>query len=180
MPNQSNIADDFLKYLGTSLGKGFLEFILIIGAFFAPAAPILMTVGMAIALDTYFGRWKVRHTQGKEAISSKKMRIGLVPKAIGYALVVASVYFLDWAIINEFIRLFFPIDFIITKLAGLTLVYVEYTSMDESYYSVKGITLKQAFSNMLKTVRGFITEINKVKEDVKDLTKTEEDETTKQ
>ena len=180
MPNQSNISYDFFKYIGTNLGKGFLEFMVILGTFFAPAASVLMAVGMAIALDTYFGRWKVRHTQGKEAISSKKMRIGLVPKAIGYALVVVSVYLLDWGIMNEFIRLFFPIDYIITKLAGITLIYVEYTSMDESYFAVKGITLKKAFGNMLKTLRGFITEINKVREDVKDLTKTEEDETTKQ
>lgn len=159
-----NSVGEFFNYLGSKISQGALELTILIGAFFAPAAPILMAVGLAILLDTYFGRWKSRKIG--EEVTSKKTRIGLVPKSIGYCLVVLTFYMLDYAIVDEFVHFFFPISFISTKLVALVLIYIEYTSMDESYEKVKGIKLKQAFANMMKSVRTITTDIYKTKDGV--------------
>jgi len=164
----------FCKHVGMKIGNGLLEFLVIVGTFFAPAGPVLLAVGLSIALDTYFGRWKAKHNG--ERVTSKKTRLGLVPKSIGYSLMVLAFYTLDYAIVDDFIQLFFPqIKFVTTKLVGLVLIYVEYTSMDESYKEVKGVKLKQAFGNMMKGVRGFIGDILKTKQAAEKLIEKEED-----
>ena len=160
---------DFCKYLSFKIGNGLLELLIIIGTFFSPAAPVLLAVGLAILLDTHFGVWRAKYD--KEKVTSKKLRLGLVPKAIGYALVVLTFFTLDYSIINEFVKEFLSVDYITTKLVGLVLIYIEYTSMDESYKVIKGISLKQAFGNMVKSVRRLIASIIKVKSDMDEIVK---------
>lgn len=157
---------DFLQYLGSKIGSFALELIIFLCAFFAPAGLTLLAVGAFIAVDTYMGRWSARKLQGKKAVTSKKTRVGIVDKSFGYLVVVLSVFIMDIAFFNEIIHAVFSfkVEYVITKLTGLVFCFIEWTSWNEKYKDVKGISITEAFSSMLKKIKI-------VKNDVDDITK---------
>lgn len=156
------VALETLKYISLKITSGTVELLLFLMTFFAPAGLVLVAVGGAIAVDTYFGR-KRAYREGKE-VTSKLTRKGMVSKGSQYAVLVLSVFLVDELIVNDFVKAFFNFDHVITKLAGLTLIWVEYTSVNESYEKIKGYSLKDALRNMLKGARG-------IKKDIDETTK---------
>jgi low temperature requirement protein LtrA len=152
---------DFLKYLGEKTSMYGLEFIGMITTFFAPAGLIFASVGFAIMVDTYFGRKRARYD--KEEVTSKKTRVGVVDKSYGYLLITASVFIADVAIVNEIIKLLFPIDFLFTRITAGFFIWIEYTSVNESYMIIKGMSLGEAFRKFVKSIKQTKSDINEIK-----------------
>ena len=110
-----------------------------------------MLVAISTILDTAFGLWKAK-ALGEE-ITSKKLRMGLVPKLISYISVVMLVFASDVFIINEMTIGLISIVFISTKLVSLALLSVEVKSMDESFVKVKGYSFIDKFKGIVKKVK---------------------------
>lgn len=119
--------------------------------FFAPIKGIILLVAISTILDTAFGLWKAK-ALGEE-ITSKKLRMGLVPKLISYISVVMLVFASDVFIINEMTIGLISIVFISTKLVSLALLSVEVKSMDESFVKVKGYSFIDKFKGIIKKVK---------------------------
>lgn len=150
------------------------KFLLIITTFFAPTFILMAIVGLAILLDTITGRWAAKHFARKEGkvvreeVTSKKTRLGTLSKVITYNLVVITVFLIDYAMINEVVLNYLPFEYMITKLSVLFLCWMEFDSIDEKYYRVKGVTLKDKIREFFRSAKVTIQNIFDLK---KDLTK---------
>jgi hypothetical protein len=145
------------------------NFLIIALTFFAPLAPLLAVVGLAILIDTITGRWAAAHEARKkniavrEYVTSKKTREGFISKSVTYSLSVILFYLLDYSIINEFSATFIPWQFIATKVVVLYICWIEWDSIDEKYYRVKGVSLKDKFRKFTRDIKGLLTGILKLK-----------------
>ena len=154
---------DFLKYISEKTLTYGIDFIGMITTFFAPAGLIFVSVGFAILVDTYFGRKRARFD--KKAITSKKTRVGVVDKSFGYLIIIASVFIVDTAIINELVRLIFPVDFLFTRITAGFFIWIEYTIVNESYLAIKGISLGDAFRKFVKSLKQTKKEVDDFRKD---------------
>lgn len=152
---------DFLKYIADKATTYGTDFIGIVATFFAPAGLIFASVGFAIMVDTYFGRKRAKHD--KEEVTSKKTRIGVVEKSYGYLLITASVFVVDVAIVNDVVKMIFPIDFLLTRIAAGFFIWIEYTSVNESYMVIKGMSLGEAFRKFVKNIKQTKKEVDDFK-----------------
>jgi len=142
-----------------------------ISLYLAPIYPLMALVGIMIGLDTITGRWAARvkaRKEGKDVrleVSSKRTRNGLIPKILGYNAVILTVYILDRFMLSDLLTHFFPtfpVEYSATKCAGLILMWIEFDSIDENYYKVKGVKIKDIISDKFKKVKG-VTNIIKLK-----------------
>lgn len=165
MKAQLNMGE-FFKYIGLKTAEGLLEIMTFLLVFFAPTGYVLAAVGFAVFLDTIFGRWRAKNKPRKgEVVTSKITRIGLVNKSIGYMLVVLGAFLMDKAFMNEVISAFFNVEYGITKFAGAVFCWIEYSSMNESYKAVKGLSIGQAIRNLLKAIKIVKEDIGQIKKE---------------
>jgi hypothetical protein len=123
-------------------------------AFFAPIALIILAVGLAILTDTI-----VALALTKSKFTSKRLRHGILSKPIAYEAAVLLLFLVDYAMINDAVLTVFSVPFVVTKLAGLFLIGIEVSSIDEKirdkYGDDKGIIAR---------FKKFITSIKKIKD----------------
>src|SRR5690554_5227474 len=153
------------------------KFAFIIATFFAPTVMLMLIVGLAILMDTIAGRWAAKRKalkEGKpvrEEVTSRKTRQGTLSKVIVYNLVVITFFMIDSAMINEVVLLYVPFEFAVTKVATLFICWIEFDSIDEKYYHVKGVRLKDKIRSFFRGVSLIIKNIfdftNKIKPDEK-------------
>jgi len=154
-----------------SLGSaGFIS----ISLYLSPIYPLMALVGIMILLDTFTGRWAAKHQaikDGKDVrleVSSKKTRNGLMPKLIWYNVVVITVFILDRFMLSDLLTHFvptFPVEYSATKCAGLILMWIEFDSIDENYYKVNGVTIKDIIAEKIKKAKKITKVIKPEKED---------------
>lgn len=146
------------------------RFGLLLGAFFSPLVPLLATVGVAILIDTLAGRWAAGYKakkdgfQYRDVVTSKKTRQGVVEKSVSYCLVVIFFYMLDLYVINEVTIDYVPWEFISTKIVVIFLCWIEYDSIDEKYYRVKGYRIKDKFHDFTDDIKNFFRKLFKFKD----------------
>ena len=123
-------------------------------AFFAPIALIILAVGLAILTDTI-----VALALTKSKFTSKRLRHGILSKTIAYEASVLLLFLVDYAMINDAMLTVFSVPFVVTKLAGLFLIGIEISSIDEKirerYGNDKGI---------ISRFKKFISSIKKIKD----------------
>lgn len=105
------------------------SFLLSVLYFFSPIAPILMAVGAAIGLDTYFGI--KASIKGGVPYKSSILRKRLCRKIISYHLAILSFFIMDYFLINAFMINYIPHEFAFTKVLGLFLIGTELSSINE-------------------------------------------------
>jgi hypothetical protein len=115
--------------------------------FVSPIAGVLASVGIFIAADAIFARYRCYVLKVKW--TSRKFRAGLIPKVITYNLFVFSFFMLDKFVINDFIALFTNIPFSLTKILAMVLIYIEVKSIDESFEALKGKSLFKYLIEMI-------------------------------
>jgi len=115
--------------------------------FVSPIAGVLASVGIFIAADAIFARYRCYVLKVKW--TSRKFRAGLIPKVITYNLFVFSFFMLDKFVINDFIALFTNIPFALTKILAMVLIYIEVKSIDESFEALKGKSLFKYLIEMI-------------------------------
>jgi hypothetical protein len=123
-------------------------------AFFAPIALIILAVGLAILTDTI-----VALALTKRKFTSKRLRNGILSKTIAYEAAILLLFLVDYAMINDAVLTVFSVPFVVTKLAGLFLIGIEVSSIDEKirdrYGDDKGI---------ISRFKKFISSIKKIKD----------------
>jgi len=147
-----------------------------IGAFFAPLVSLALIIGFVILMDTLVGRWaagKLAEKQGipkREAVTSKKTREGVIAKVITYNLAIFGVYLIDRFIVNDIFLAWAKIPqlaYLLTKAGTVFIVWLEFDSIDEKYYQVKGIRIKDRIKQFLSGIKKFIAALVGLKSDLK-------------
>lgn len=143
-------------------------------AFFSPVVIMFALVGLAILSDTLAGRWCARHkarAEGKDErleVTSRKTREGALQKIIAYNLAMLTLYLVDYWAVNEIVKFYLPWDFLLTKIGTIFLVWIEFDSIDEKFYKVKGVRIttrmREFLSVFRKLIGVFINTKNKMKE----------------
>jgi hypothetical protein len=139
-----------------------------IALFFQPIQFVLLAVGGFILLDTALARVrvslnkkrnKIKVAKGetlsaedidKAAWTSRKLRMGLVPKMLVYQSIVVVLFFLDYAILNQMVNMVFHFDYLMTKAAAFVLCYIEILSIDETFEKISGKSFFQYFLDLIK------------------------------
>lgn len=131
-------------------------------AFFSPVFPIMIAVGVAIALDTFWGI-KASIKKGKP-YSSKILRIRLLNKLLKYQLAVISFFAIDKLLLNEVMLHYFPIEFTLSKLLGIALCFVEFSSINESSKVLYEKSFFERFHGFIKSLKIFKKEFDEIKD----------------
>jgi hypothetical protein len=126
--------------------------------FFAPIHGVILTVISFVLFDTGIAYWRVKKTGTKW--TSKKLRVGLVQKSITYVALIILFFLMDKFILNEFVKNFVNIDYFLTKALTLIFIFIEFTSIDESYTIVRGKSIFQSLKEL-------IGKANDIKNDLK-------------
>ena len=142
----------------------FTKLIMMLTVFFAPLFMFLVAIGLAILLDTIFGRWKAASIG--EKVTSKKTRHGVISKVITYNLVAITIFIIDSLAVNEVFLNYLPYQFVLTKSVVLFLIWMEASSIDESYEEVKGYKISDKFIDFLKTIKRLVLKAVQYKQDV--------------
>ena len=123
-------------------------------AFFAPIGMIILAVGLAILADTI-----VALALTRRKFTSKRLRNGILSKTIAYESAILLLFLVDYAMINDAVLTVFSVPFVVTKLAGLFLIGIEVSSIDEKirdrYGDDKGI---------INRFKKFIASVKKIKD----------------
>lgn len=134
----------------------FFKFIVL---FITPIFPLMLAVGAAIFADTYFGRRAARKLEGDDAVTSKITRKGLVPKLIGYQAAIITMFLLDGYALNEVMINYIPFAFVATKFVGAFLIWIEWSSINESYKKMKGYTINDKIVEFLKAIKKGVSKV---------------------
>jgi hypothetical protein len=144
----------------------FLKFILV---YLTPVFPIMIVIGVVVLADTYYGRKAARAR--KEKVTSKNTRAGLIPKMLGYQIAIITLFIIDVWAVNEIVINYVPFTYMLTKIAGSFIIWIEWTSINESYEDIHGYTLNSKIGEYSKLVRTTIGKLLDFKKDVKDKNK---------
>lgn len=148
------------------------KYAMILLAFFAPTFSLLAIVGLSILLDTLIGRWAAKFEavrDGKDPrieVTSRKTRVGVISKVITYNIAVFTFFLLDDAVLNEITAQTLPWQYISTKIVVLFIVWMEYDSIDEKYYKVKGYRIKDKFKTFIGGLKSLVRVITNLREDL--------------
>ena len=124
--------------------------------FFAPIQGLLISVGTAIALDTIFGISKSIKLGDK--ITSRKLS-NIVSKFVLYEAAVVLIFTIDTLLLGEFLRIWFSIPFLFTKIVTIILIFIEAVSIKENF--------EEAFNvDVFKMLKKFLQRSKEIKDDI--------------
>lgn len=139
-----------------------LSYISVVISFFTPLVPLLLLVFFAVVADTFVGRWYAKK-QGKEVLS-KVTRKGFVNKMFTYGGGLTFIFLLDRWVLNDFVMMYFPKEYLSTLFTALFIIWIEYTSVDEKirWQTGKGIT--ERIFEFVKSVKKTVATIVNLRE----------------
>jgi hypothetical protein len=141
----------------------------------APVHFSIAVVLVFISADTIAGRWAAKHQalrEGKnprEVITSRKTRQGVTVKVIQYVGGIALTFLVDKLMLHDLMSYFFPgfpIAFFCTKFLAFIFVLMEFDSIDEKYFRVKGVSLKEVIVKKIKQIKKVLFEIINIKKEL--------------
>lgn len=130
--------------------------------FFAPIQGLLLTVGVAILLDTLTGIYKSVKIKGWRSIKSRKLS-DIIGKMFLYEMCVVALYPIDYYLLNELTLHIVSIEFFATKLTCVLLIFIELVSIKENIEKARNIDIWAMLKNILKRTK-------EIKDDVDDIT----------
>jgi hypothetical protein len=122
------------------MGKYLNAFVMAIITFFSPIAGLLLAVGAMIALDTILGVTKAIKLEGWESVTSRRASV-IISKFLLYQLTVITFFIIDYNLINEFTKIHYQNDYLLTKFITLSLCFVEAKSIDENIKAIFGFSI---------------------------------------
>ncbi len=122
------------------MNKFFYSFIMAIVTFFSPIHGLLLAVGAMIFMDTILGVTKAVKLEGWESVTSRRASV-IISKFLLYQLTVITFFIIDYNLLNEFTRIHYNNDYLVTKLVTLSLCFVEAKSIDENIKSIFGFSI---------------------------------------
>ena len=128
----------------------------IITAYFAPIAPLVLIVGLLLGLDTITGMWC-----SNKKITSKRMRNGVVKKMFIYQIVVLSFFLIDTFILAGSFTILANFPMALTKTAAICLSLVEVLSINENFEKLYGVNVINKSVKALLSIKTFLTTMKK-------------------
>jgi hypothetical protein len=129
--------------------------------FFVPIHGLLVAVAMAITLDTFTGIFKSIKLHGLKSIRSRKLST-IISKMFLYEVTVLLLFLMDKYLLNEFVILWWGIEFMFTKMCAIVLIFIELVSVKENIEEAYNIDIW----NMLKRL---LSRAKEIKSDIDDL-----------
>lgn len=128
--------------------------------FFTPLFVIITAIGAAIILNTLFGLYKTIKFKGWKAVKHEKL-VSVVAKMFVYELGIIFLYVIDFCIVSEFFLKYFSIEFLLTKIGALILIFVEGVSIKENFEKVAGRSVPVLIKSVVKYVIEIKTTVTK-------------------
>jgi hypothetical protein len=122
------------------MGKYLNAFVISVITFFSPIAGLLLAVGAMIALDTILGVTKAIKLEGWESVTSRRASV-IISKFLLYQLTVITFFIIDFYLINEFTKIHYQNNYLLTKFITLSLCFVEAKSIDENIKVIFGFSI---------------------------------------
>jgi hypothetical protein len=138
-----------------------MKFLTTLLLFFAPVVPVLLSVGLIMIVDTYFGI-KASKKRGV-GFNSGILRKGLCSKFISYQSSVLLIFMMDNWIFNELVMNYVSTPFLITKILGMILILIEFSSINESSEILYKKSFKDVVRDQLKSIFSIKKDIDSLK-----------------
>lgn len=149
-----------VQVLKNSCNKYMTKLVAVIASVFAPISGIMITIGLAILIDTIIGIWKAKKLN--EKLTSRRLS-RIISKILVYEASVMLFFLIDMYMLGDILKHFFTIEYLLTKVVGLILVSVEVFSIDENYKAVKGFGIFDAFKKLVAKAKDVKDEIDTIK-----------------
>lgn len=125
---------------------------LLMVALFSVLSPVKPMVIMAVAtiiLDMFFGIWRSVKKNGWASIRSRRLS-NTISKSLLYSGAIVFIFLLEKYVLSDLLSYFIAVDLVLTKAFTAFCVFTEVKSINESYYSVKGVNVWDKFMKFVK------------------------------
>lgn len=122
----------------------------VVAAFLSPIIGTLLSVGMFIFLDTITGVWAAKKS-GNKVTSRGLSRI--INKTLIYSSTTIVFFTMDKFILNDATKMLIDFDFILTKIIALTLISIEFYSINENFETATGKGLIARVTNVINSAK---------------------------
>lgn len=129
--------------------------------FLAPIQGLMIAVGLAIVLDTFFGIYRSVKVKGWKFITSRRLS-EIVSKMLLYELCMICLYTIDFFLLSEISNKCFSIEFMSTKICAMLLIFIESVSIKENFEKATGLDIWALVKSALgraKEVKESVTDI---------------------
>jgi hypothetical protein len=129
--------------------------------FFAPMRGLMIAVGMAIVLDTFFCIY--RSTKDVDYMFNIHGRaLSILYKIMLYELGILCVYMMDFYLFSDLTVKMFSIEFMSTKIFAIVLIFVEGASIKDNFEKATG-------QNVVALIKKALGGIKEMKDGVTDI-----------
>ena len=132
--------------------------------FFAPMTGLMVAVGAAIALDTFFGIYRSVKVKGWKFVTSRRLS-EIVSKMLLYQMCIICLYVIDFFILTEFFQHWFSVSFFATKICAILLIFIECVSIKENFEKATGL-------DVWSLIKKALGRANEIKDSVMDFKET--------
>jgi hypothetical protein len=130
--------------------------------FFVPIHGLLVAVAVAIILDTFTGIFKSIKLHGLKSIRSRKLST-IVSKMLLYEVTVLLLFLVDKYLLNEFVILWWGIEFMFTKMCAIVLIFIELVSVKENIEEAYNIDIWKMLKHLLSRAKEIKSDIDDLK-----------------
>lgn len=130
--------------------------------FFVPIHGLLVAVAVAIILDTFTGIFKSIKLHGLKSIRSRKLST-IISKMLLYEVTVLLLFLMDKYLLNEFVILWWGIEFMFTKMCAIVLIFIELVSVKENIEEAYNIDIWKMLKNFLSRAKEIKSDIGELK-----------------
>jgi hypothetical protein len=131
--------------------------------FLAPIQGLMIAVGFAIILDTFFGIYRSVKVKGWKFITSRRLS-EIVSKMLLYELCMICLYVIDFFLLSEISNKFFSIEFMATKITAMLLIFIESVSIKENFEKATGLDVWALLKSALGRAKEVKDSINDIVE----------------
>jgi hypothetical protein len=130
--------------------------------FFVPIHGLLVAVAVAIILDTFTGIFKSIKLHGLKSIRSRKLST-IISKMLLYEVTILLLFLMDKYLLNEFVILWWGIEFMFTKMCAIVLIFIELVSVKENIEEAYNIDIWKMLKRFLSRAKEFKSDIDDLK-----------------
>jgi len=117
--------------------QALIYFLTSIFLFIAPIQGLMIAVGMAIFLDTFFGIYRSVKVKGWIFVTSRRLS-EIISKMLLYELCIICLYVMDVFFLSQITFKLFSIEFMSTKMCAIILIFIEGVSIKENFEKATG------------------------------------------
>jgi hypothetical protein len=139
----------------------FTYFFASICIFLAPIQGLLIAVGCAIVLDTFFGIYRSVKVRGWQFITSRRLS-EIISKMLLYQLCIICIYAIDFHLLSEISNHFLSVKLMGTKITAMLLIFIETVSIKENFEKATGLDVWQLLKKALGRAKEVKDSINDV------------------